>query len=77
MIGIDENMQGAAGGKRAGKKHTRAAIKKAIETNSAQNNGSVKCTECGIETTEPTRRTIGSKVNPKEAQGDHIYPRSK
>ncbi len=27
--------------------------------------------------TQPSRRTKGSKVDPAEAQGDHIYPKSK
>ena len=69
--------KGAKGGPRAGKKHTRAAINKAKESNAAENGGKVKCSQCGRDTTPTTRRTAGSKVNPREGQGDHIIPRSK
>ena len=72
-----DSAKGSANGPRAGKKHTRAAIKKAKESNAAKNNGEVKCETCGRTTTESTRRIKGSKVNPREAQGDHIHPRSK
>lgn len=69
--------KGTSGGKRAGKKHTRAAIKEAKKQNAAKNGGVVKCETCGVETTPGTQRTKGSTVNPKEGQGDHIQPRSK
>ncbi len=50
---------------------------KAKEVNAQKNGGKVKCTQCGRETTPSTQRTKGSKVNPRGAQGDHVYPRSK
>lgn len=69
--------KGSAYGERAGKKHTRASIKKAKADNAAKNNGDVICESCGVKTTPTTRRTKGSKVDPREGQGDHIHPRSK
>ncbi|PRP93859.1 HNH endonuclease [Enhygromyxa salina] len=66
-----EGKKGAANGRRAGKRHTAAANR----NSRAQSDGI--CPKCGTEMTEPTRRVKGSKVNPAEAQGDHIYPRSR
>ena len=63
--------RGAAGGARAGKPHTPAAKRVAREA------AGPDCPKCGVEMTEPTRRTKGSTVEPTEAQGDHIYPKSK
>ncbi len=34
-------------------------------------------TPCGVPMTAPTRCAKGGTVAPNEAQGDHIYPRSK
>jgi hypothetical protein len=62
---------GAAGGKRAGKRHTPAAKRKAREE------AGPDCPNCGTTMTEPTRRTKGGTVDPAEAQGDHILPKSK
>ena len=69
--------RGSSNGKRAGKKHTRGAIKEAKKQNAAKNGGVVKCETCDVETTAGTQRTKGSTVNPNEGQGDHIQPRSK
>ncbi|KIG13001.1 Rhs family protein [Enhygromyxa salina] len=63
--------KGTANGQRAGLRHTRASKKAAREL------GDGLCPKCGTEMTDPTRRVKGSKVNPAEAQGDHIHPRSK
>jgi hypothetical protein len=68
---------GSSGGKRSGKKHTRASIKVAKKNNAAINSGDVKCTTCGIITTGTTQRTKGSTVAPTEAQGDHTVAKSK
>ncbi|NMM42158.1 RHS repeat-associated core domain-containing protein [Pseudoalteromonas arctica] len=68
---------GSSNGSRAGKKHTKGAIKEAKRQNAEQNGGVVKCETCGVETTPGTRRTRGSTVNPNEGQGDHIQARSK
>ncbi|MEZ4317124.1 MAG: HNH endonuclease signature motif containing protein [Myxococcota bacterium] len=63
--------RGAAGGVRAGKAHTPAAKRVAREA------AGPDCPRCGVTMTEPTRRTKGSTVDPAEAQGDHIFPKSK
>ncbi len=74
---IKKAIKGAANGPRAGKKHTRGAIKEAKKRNAAKNNGDVLCETCGVKTTPTTRRTKGSKVDPREGQGDHKIARSK
>ena len=65
-------IKGAAGGARAGKKHTRAAVRDEIAANAKINGGTVKCVTCKTDTTPATRRTAGSTVAPTEAQGAHI-----
>ena len=66
-----EPANGVAGGARAGKPHTQAAKRQARES------AGDHCPDCGVTMTNPTRRTKGGTVEPTEAQGDHIYPRSK
>ena len=66
-----ESAAGAAGGQRAGKQHTPAAKRRARES------AGDECPDCGVTMTTPTQRTKGGTVDPTEAQGDHIYPRSK
>ena len=68
---------GSSGGRRSGKKHTRASIKVAKKNNAAMSGGDVTCTTCGVKTTESTQRTKGSTVAPTEAQGDHTDAKSK
>ncbi|MDP9421352.1 MAG: RHS repeat-associated core domain-containing protein [Pseudomonadota bacterium] len=70
-------IKGAAGGARAGKSHTRAAIREAAKANAKQNAGAAKCVKCGTQTTPTTRRLPGSKVEPTEMQGGHIISRSR
>jgi RHS repeat-associated protein len=68
---VEDAARGAAGGKRAGKKHTQAAKRKAREASGPE------CPKCKTAMTEPTQRTKGGTVDPAEAQGDHIIPRAK
>ncbi len=70
-------IRGAAAGVRAGKRHTRGAIREAIRRNATRNGGDVKCVKCEVPTTPTTQRTKGSTVEPTERQGGHTYPRSK
>ncbi|EIO4107085.1 TPA: RHS repeat-associated core domain-containing protein [Vibrio vulnificus] len=47
--------KGAANGPRAGKPHTRGAVKEAKRRNAEANGGDVLCTTCGVKTTPTTR----------------------
>lgn len=67
---------GSAGGSRAGKKHTRAAVRDEIAANAKANGGTTKCVTCKVDTTPTTRRTMGSTVAPTEGQGAHIKARA-
>ena len=68
---VMDSTNGAAGGQRAGKPHTQAAKRKAREA------ASENCPTCGVTMTRPVQRIKGGTVSPAEAQGDHIYPRSR
>ncbi len=64
---------GSAGRRRAGRRHTRAAVRDAKANNAAMNGGVTKCTTCSVETTPTTK---GSTVAPTEGQGGHTVART-
>ncbi|CNQ02068.1 MafB-like protein [Neisseria gonorrhoeae] len=62
---------------RAGKDFTKAGKEAVIDLNRIQNNGQVKCANCGIETI-PAKQSI-KNISPtsNERQVDHVIPKSK
>jgi 5-methylcytosine-specific restriction endonuclease McrA len=69
--------EGAAGGARAGKGHTRAANRIGREQNRAANGGEMKCPTCGKKMNEPAQSKKGEPIDRDAAVGDHVVPKSK
>lgn len=61
----------------AGKKFTPSQKAEAISSNKTKNGGITVCEDCGVKTTPAVKRAEGVKVDKKETQVDHIYPKSK
>ena len=67
---------GTSGGTRAGKNFTPKTKNAILEANKAKNNGNVVCEGCGDNTVPGKKSVKGVTPSPKEAQIDHIYPKS-
>ena len=62
---------------RAGKDFTKAGKEAVIDLNRIQNNGQVKCANCGIETTPAKQSIKNTTPTSNERQVDHVIPKSK
>ena len=62
---------------RAGKDFTKAGKEAVIDLNRIQNNGQVKCANCGIETTPAKQSIKNTTPASNERQVDHVIPKSK
>ena len=62
---------------RAGKDFTKAGKEAVIDLNRIQNNGQVKCANCGIETIPAKQSIKNTSPTSNERQVDHVIPKSK
>jgi RHS repeat-associated protein len=62
---------------RPGKDFTKSGKEAVKDVNKAQNNGQMKCQNCGTNTNNPQQHTQGYKPPANEAHVDHVIPKSK
>ena len=60
-----------------GSNFTRKEKQKVIDVNKSKNDGQVKCENCGVVTTKPSKSERGITPPKTDRQVDHIYPKSK
>jgi RHS repeat-associated protein len=76
-IGKANEVQGAAGGPRAGKPFTPAMKSEAWGANAARHGGQATCENCNQPLVPAQRSTSGVKPPSNEGQLDHVVPRTK
>lgn len=66
-----------AKGSRSGMDFTPKEKQKVIEENALKNNGEVKCENCGVTTTKPSKSQRGVTPPKTDRQIDHVIPKAK
>jgi RHS repeat-associated protein len=68
---------GSSHGARAGKDHTQAAKRNSLQNNKNANGGVAICPDCKGKMNDPQQSKAGVPKDMKQAEGDHIIPKSK